>query len=72
MPVALHGMPRPSHPVGIALPGDMYRVFHHHKHDEWMRFISTVTEWDVQTYLDVLPCPGHARSRPGRLSSGRR
>jgi glutamine synthetase len=41
--------------VRSALPGDMYRVFHHHKHDEWMRFISTVTEWDVQTYLDVLP-----------------
>jgi glutamine synthetase len=41
--------------IRSALPGDMYRVFHHHKHDEWMRFISTVTEWDVQTYLDVLP-----------------
>lgn len=41
--------------VKSALPGDMYRVFHHHKHDEWMRFISTVTDWDVQTYLDVLP-----------------
>jgi len=41
--------------IRSALPGDMYRVFQHHRHDEWMRFISTVTEWDVQTYLDVLP-----------------
>jgi glutamine synthetase len=38
-----------------ALPGDMYRVFMHYKTDEWERFISTVSEWDVQEYLDVLP-----------------
>jgi glutamine synthetase len=38
-----------------ALPGDMYRVFMHYKTDEWERFISTVTEWDIKEYLDVLP-----------------
>ena len=41
--------------VRSALPGDMYRVFMHYKRDEWERFISTVTEWDVNEYLDVLP-----------------
>jgi glutamine synthetase len=41
--------------VRSALPGDMYRVFQHHKSDEWQRFIGTVTDWDLQTYLDVLP-----------------
>ena len=41
--------------VKAALPGEMYRVFSHYKRDEWERFISTVSEWDVQEYLDVLP-----------------
>jgi len=41
--------------VRSALPGDMYRVFMHYKSDEWERFISTVTEWDVREYLDILP-----------------
>ncbi|WP_063740037.1 glutamine synthetase family protein [Amycolatopsis jejuensis] len=38
-----------------ALPGDLYRVFHHYKTDEWERFCAAVTEWDVEEYLDVLP-----------------
>lgn len=38
-----------------ALPGDMYRVFTHYKRDEWNRFCATVTEWDIQEYLDILP-----------------
>ncbi|HKI17252.1 MAG TPA: glutamine synthetase family protein [Isosphaeraceae bacterium] len=38
-----------------ALPGDMYRVFMHYKTDEWERFISTVSEWDIKEYLDILP-----------------
>ncbi len=38
-----------------ALPGDMYRVFMHYKTDEWERFISTVSDWDIKEYLDVLP-----------------
>jgi len=41
--------------VKSALPGDMYRVFKHYKDDEWIRFISTVTDWDIKEYLDVLP-----------------
>lgn len=38
-----------------ALPGDMERVFMHYKRDEWERFISTVSDWDVKEYLDILP-----------------
>ena len=41
--------------VKTALPGDMYRVFMHYKTDEWERFISTVSDWDIKEYLDVLP-----------------
>jgi glutamine synthetase len=38
-----------------ALPGEMYRVFMHYKRDEWERYCATVSDWDVQEYLDVLP-----------------
>ena len=38
-----------------ALPDEMHRVFMHYKRDEWEKFLATVTEWDVQTYLDCLP-----------------
>jgi glutamine synthetase len=38
-----------------ALPGEMYKVFMHYKRDEWERYCATVTDWDVQEYLDVLP-----------------
>ncbi len=38
-----------------ALPGEMYRVFTHYKRDEWERYLATVTEWDLDTYLDCLP-----------------
>ena len=41
--------------IKSALPGEMYRVFTHYKRDEWERFMATVTEWDVETYLDCLP-----------------
>ena len=41
--------------VKSALPDEMYRVFMHYKRDEWERFCATVTEWDMQEYLDVLP-----------------
>jgi glutamine synthetase len=27
----------------------------HYKRDEWNRFLSTVSDWDIETYLDVLP-----------------
>ena len=38
-----------------ALPEDMLRVFMHYKKDEWEKFLSAVTQWDVDTYLDILP-----------------
>ncbi|MCI0620305.1 MAG: glutamine synthetase family protein [Acidobacteria bacterium] len=41
--------------IKAALPGEMYRVFMHYKRDEWERFLGTVTEWDLNTYLDCLP-----------------
>ena len=41
--------------IKSALPDEMYRVFMHYKGDEWARFNHTVTEWDVNTYLDYLP-----------------
>ena len=41
--------------VKAALPGDMYRVFMHYKRDEWERYCATVSDWDVEEYLDVLP-----------------
>lgn len=41
--------------VKSALPGDMHRVFTHYKRDEWESYLATVTEWDVDTYLNCLP-----------------
>ena len=38
-----------------ALPDEMFRVFMHYKRDEWEKFLSAVTQWDVDTYLDILP-----------------
>jgi glutamine synthetase len=38
-----------------ALPGEMLTVFMHYKRDEWNRFCAQVSDWDIQTYLDVLP-----------------
>ena len=41
--------------VKSAMPDEMYKVFMHYKRDEWERFNHTVTDWDVETYLDCLP-----------------
>ena len=41
--------------VKSALPDEMYKVFTHYKRDEWERYCATVTNWDVEEYLDVLP-----------------
>jgi glutamine synthetase len=38
-----------------ALPGEMLRVFNHYKNDEWERFMATVSDWDLRTYIDYLP-----------------
>jgi glutamine synthetase len=41
--------------IRSAMPGKMFDVFMHYKRDEWARFMATVTEWDIQRYLDILP-----------------
>ncbi len=41
--------------VKSAMPNEMYRVFTHYKRDEWERFMSTVTHWDLEQYWDYLP-----------------
>lgn len=41
--------------VQRGLPGEMYRLYHEYKWDEWERFMHTVTEWDQDTYLECLP-----------------
>ena len=41
--------------VKSALPNEMFKVFEHYKRDEWERFMHTVTDWDVEEYLDILP-----------------
>jgi glutamine synthetase len=41
--------------IKSSMPGEMYRVFEHYKRDEWERYNATVTDWDVETYLDCLP-----------------
>jgi len=33
----------------------MYRLYHEYKSDEWARFMSTVTDWDNDTYMECLP-----------------
>jgi glutamine synthetase len=38
-----------------SMPDEMLRVFMHYKRDEWERFNATVTEWDLNTYMDCLP-----------------
>ena len=38
-----------------ALPDEMGKVFLHYKEDEWAKFMATVTDWDMDTYLDCLP-----------------
>ena len=41
--------------IRSAMPGEMYKVYHHYKNDEWEKFNHTVTDWDLSTYLDCLP-----------------
>ncbi len=41
--------------IKSAMPGEMYRVFTHYKRDEWEKFMSTVTDWDLKQYWDYLP-----------------
>jgi glutamine synthetase len=41
--------------VQRGMPGEMYRLYHEYKTDEWERFMSTVTDWDSDTYMECLP-----------------
>ena len=41
--------------VRSAMPGEMYRLYHEYKTDEWERFMHTTTDWDQETYMDYLP-----------------
>ena len=41
--------------VRSALPGRLYKVFHHYKRDEWERYLAAVTDWERDEYLEVLP-----------------
>lgn len=41
--------------IKSAMPGEMYRLYHQYKNDEWERFNHSVSNWDVETYLDCLP-----------------
>jgi glutamine synthetase len=41
--------------VRSALPGRLYKVFNHYKRDEWERYLASVTDWELNEYLEVLP-----------------
>ena len=41
--------------IKSAMPGEMYHVYKWYKNDEWEKFMSTVTDWDLETYIDCLP-----------------
>ena len=41
--------------IKSAMPDEMYKVFHWYKNDEWEKFNHTVTDWDLETYIDCLP-----------------
>ena len=41
--------------IKSALPGEMYRLFDEYKRDEWIRFLATTSDWDVDNYLHCLP-----------------
>ncbi len=49
------------------MPDEMYRVFMHYKRDEWERFNATVTEWDLEHYLDM---PALIRKERGESMCG--
>ena len=41
--------------VQRGMPGEMYRLYNEYKSDEYARFMSTVTDWDNDTYMECLP-----------------
>ncbi|MDG2190821.1 MAG: glutamine synthetase, partial [Paracoccaceae bacterium] len=44
-----------SEVVRRGMPGEMYRLYHEYKYDEWARFMSTSTDWDNEMYMECLP-----------------
>ena len=52
---AIHDALDADEVVKSALPGEMFKVFRHYKRDEWERYCATVSDWDREEYLDVLP-----------------
>lgn len=44
-----------SEVVKRGMPGEMHRLFDEYKRDEEARFMSTVTEWDNEVYMECLP-----------------
>ncbi len=47
--------PETDEVVKRGLPGEMFRLYHEYKSDEWARFLSTVTNWDKETHMECLP-----------------
>ena len=41
--------------IRAAMPDEMFKVYMHYKGDEWEKYMSTVTHWDLETYWDCLP-----------------
>lgn len=41
--------------IRAALPGKLYDIYSEFKRDEWERFLSTVTQWDIDRYMDFIP-----------------
>ncbi|MEX2648634.1 MAG: glutamine synthetase [Alphaproteobacteria bacterium] len=41
--------------VRSAMPGELYRLYREYKSAEWDQFNATVSNWDVERYLDCLP-----------------
>ena len=41
--------------VRSAMPEHLYKVFNHYKRDEWERYLASVTDWEREEYLEVLP-----------------
>ena len=41
--------------IRSSMPDEMYKIYHHYKNDEWEKFNHTVTNWDIEQYLDCLP-----------------
>ena len=46
---------RSNEVVKRGLPGEMFRLYDEYKSDEFARFMSTVTDWYKETYMECLP-----------------